>query len=174
MEEPEAPEPDTKDWTIVLTQGCRECGFDPAFDAGATGARLRATVPVWRAQLAREDVRERPEPQTWSPLEYAAHCRDVLAVMRERLDLMLAHDGATFASWDQDAAAVEERYWQQDPETVADEYAEEVAVTAEAFDAVRGEQWAHRGSRAGTDFTVETLAKYLVHDIEHHVEDVTG
>lgn len=173
MEEPEPIEPDTKDWTYVITEGCAECGFDPDLDVTTTGERLRATVPVWREQLAREDVRERPDPTTWSPLEYAAHCRDVLAVMRERLELMLAEDGATFPSWDQDAAAVDERYHLQDPLQVADEYAEEVELAADAFDAVRGAQWDRRGSRSGTNFTVATLAAYLLHDIEHHVEDVT-
>lgn len=173
MEEPEPLEPDTTDWTVVITQGCRECGFDPGYDVTTTGERLRATVPVWREQLARLDVRDRPEPRTWSPLEYGAHCRDVLTVMRERLELMLAEDGATFASWDQDAAAVDEAYHLQDPGQVAQEYAEEVGLTADAFDAVEGDRWQHRGSRAGTEFTVSTLAVYLLHDIEHHVDDVT-
>ena len=172
MDEPEPIEPDTRDWTFVLQHGCPECGFDPDLDVTTTGERLRATVPAWREQLDREDVRVRPEPTTWSPLEYAAHCRDVLAVMRERLELMLAEDGAAFASWDQDATAVEERYHRQDPAVVADEYEEEALLTAEAFDAVQGEQWQRRGSRAGTPFTVATLAVYLLHDLEHHLDDV--
>ena len=172
MDEPRAVEPDTKDWTVVIREGCRECGFDPAFDVRATGDRLRATEPAWREVLARADARERPQPATWSPLEYAAHSRDVLRVMRERLEQMLATDGATFDSWDQDAAAVSARYDLQDPARVAQEYAEQVAVTAAAFDAVEDGQWHHRGSRAGTGFTVGTLAVYLVHDIEHHLHDV--
>ncbi|GAA5160302.1 DinB family protein [Ornithinimicrobium tianjinense] len=172
MDEPEPIEPDTKDWTVVITEGCDECGFVAGYDVRTTGERLRATVPLWRERLSGEDVRERPEPSTWSPLEYGAHCRDVLTVMRGRLELMLAEDGARFASWDQDAAAVDEAYWQQDPEQVADEYAEEAALTAEAFDAVGGEQWDRRGSRAGTAFTVATLAVYLLHDLEHHLVDV--
>jgi hypothetical protein len=173
MDEPEPIEPDTKDWTYVVTEGCAECGFDPDVDVTTIGDRLRATVALWREQLARDDVRERPEPTTWSPLEYAAHCRDVLAVMRERLELMLAEDGAAFSSWDQDAAAIDERYHLQEPLQVADEYEEEVDVTAEAFDAVQGDQWQRRGSRSGTNFTVATLGVYLLHDIEHHLDDVS-
>lgn len=173
MEQPQQIEPDTKDWTVVVEQGCAECGFEPDYDVTTTGDRLRATVPPWREQLARIDVRERPEPTTWSPLEYGAHVRDVLDVMRGRLELMLAEDGASFAGWDQDEAAVRARYDLQDPGRVAQEYAEAVDATAAAFDAVAGEQWSRRGSRDGTAFTVETLAVYTLHDIEHHLADVT-
>ncbi len=173
IEQPPPIEPDTKDWTVVIRGGCTECGFDAGYDVTTTGERLRATEARWREQLARMDVRERPDPNTWSPLEYGAHSRDVLRVMRERLELMLAHDGARFEGWDQDAAAVEERYDLQDPARVAQEYAEEVGATAAALDAVEGGQWQHRGSRSGTAFTVETLAVYLLHDIEHHLDDVT-
>lgn len=173
MDEPQPIEPDTKDWTVVIREGCPECGFDPSFDVRTTGDRLRATQPAWREQLARADARDRPAPGTWSPLEYGAHSRDVLRVMRQRLELMLARDGAVFDSWDQDAAAVAERYDLQDPARVAQEYAEQADATAAAFDAVEDGQWQHRGSRAGTGFTVETLAVYLVHDIEHHLHDVS-
>lgn len=165
--------PDTKDWTVVLTDGCAQCGFDPGYDARLTPARLRATVPLWEEVLRRPDVAERPDPAMWSPLEYACHSRDVCTVMRGRLELMLAHDGVQFDGWDQDAAAVAERYDLQDPATVAQEYAREAEVTATAFDAVEGEQWDRTGSRGGTArFTVATLAAYLLHDIEHHLVDV--
>lgn len=173
MEEPARIVPDRKDWTVVIAEGCRECGFDAGYDVTATGDRLRATESVWRARLARADVRDRPDPTTWSPLEYGAHSRDVLSVMRGRLEQMLAEDGATFDSWDQDAAALTERYDLQDPARVAREYAEEVDATAAVLDAVEDGQWQRRGSRSGTAFTVATLAAYLLHDIEHHLHDVT-
>lgn len=173
MEQPRRIEPDTKDWTVVITRGCQECGFEADYDVTTTGERLRASVPAWRERLTRSDVRERPGPTTWSPLEYGAHVRDVLDVMRGRLELMLAEDGATFAGWDQDEAAVTAQYHLQDPAQVAQEYAAAVDTTAAAFDAVTADQWSRRGSREGTAFTVETLAVYTLHDIEHHLVDVT-
>lgn len=173
MDTPQPIEPDTKDWTHVVEEGCAECGFEVVEDPTETGRRLRASVPAWRERLTRPDVRVRPEPGTWSPLEYAAHSRDVLTVMRERLGLMLAHDGVTFPGWDQDAAAVTGRYQELDPLRVAEEYDAEAAVTADAFDEVQEAEWGRRGSRDGTHFTVSTLAAYLLHDIEHHLVDVS-
>lgn len=167
--------PEDKDWTGVLVAGCAECGFDPGYDVATTGERLRATIPTWQARLTAPDATTRPSPQTWSPVEYACHVRDVCELFRMRLGLMLAEDGARFANWDQDQTAVEQRYWEQDPATVARQYADQATATAAAFDAVAGGQWEHRGVRSnGAQFTVATFAAYFLHDVEHHVWDVTA
>jgi len=80
-----------------------------------------------------------------------------------------------FANWDQDATAVADRYGEQDPTVVAGELAVAVEAVAEAFSSVPP---AERGLRArrggGSIFTVESLARYFVHDLVHHVHDVRG
>lgn len=171
--EPHTIEPDTKDWTAVIVDGCAECGFEPAFDVTRTGAMVRDTIPFWAEMLARPRARARPAPTTWSPLEYGCHVRDVCRLFHERLELMLTDDDARFANWDQDAAAVADRYHEQDPATVARQYASAAAAIATAFDAVSGEQWQRRGTRSnGSAFTVGTFAVYLMHDLLHHERDV--
>ena len=171
--EPAAIEPDQKDWTAVITGGCAECGFSPGFDVTRTGAMLRATATFWEEALSRPSARERPAPTIWSPLEYGCHVRDVCRVFRTRLEQMLTEDDARFANWDQDAAAVEDRYHEQDPRTVAREYALAAESLATAFDTVSGEQWQRRGTRSnGSRFTVATFATYLMHDLLHHEGDV--
>jgi len=46
---------------------------------------------------------------------------------------------------------------------------------AVAFDAVTDDQWARPGRRSdGVSFTVETFAKYFIHDPVHHLHDVRG
>lgn len=173
--EPAAIAPDTKDWTVVIDAGCPECGFAPPSDLADVDARIRATVSFWRDVLARDGARRRPAPQTWSPLEYGCHVRDVCRVFRGRLEQMLTEDDAHFANWDQDAAAVLDRYHEQDPATVAQEYAVAAEALALAFDEVSGEQWQRRGTRSnGSRFTVETFAVYLLHDLLHHEGDVAA
>ncbi|MBM0229994.1 MULTISPECIES: DinB family protein [Micromonospora] len=173
MQQPPAITPETADWTFVITEGCAECGFSPQ-DVASTGERLRAAIPTWRAALARSDAAVRPEPTVWSPVEYACHVRDTCRIFRERLELMLREDDPVFANWDQDATAVEEDYFHQTPAVVADQLAAEAEATAAAFDAVRADQWERPGRRSnGSVFTVRTFAVYFLHDIEHHVHDVT-
>jgi hypothetical protein len=109
----------------------------------------------------------------WSTVEYAAHVRDACSVFRGRLELMLAEDDPEFANWDQDEAALAERYWEQPAEVVDRQLAEELGATAAAFDEVSGAQWERTGRRSnGSVFTVSTLATYLLHDVEHHLHDV--
>ncbi|RZU73145.1 DinB family protein [Micromonospora kangleipakensis] len=173
MQQPPAITPETADWTFVITEGCAECGFSPQ-EVTSTGERLRATIPTWRAALARDDASARPVPTVWSPVEYACHVRDTCRIFRERLELMLREDDPVFANWDQDATAVEEDYFHQAPAEVADQLAAEAEATAAAFDAVRADQWERPGRRSnGSVFTVDTFAVYFLHDIEHHVHDVT-
>jgi hypothetical protein len=136
---------------------------------------VRDSVPVWRAALAGPDAARRPDDSTWSPLEYACHVRDVCRVFDERLVLMLEQDDPRFANWDQDETAVAEAYGGQDPALVATELAAEAQAIATRFDTVSGDQWDRRGRRSdGAAFTVTTFARYFVHDLMHHVYDVTG
>ncbi|SCF22303.1 4-hydroxy-tetrahydrodipicolinate synthase [Micromonospora mirobrigensis] len=171
--EPAAVPPETADWTFVIARGCRECGFTPQ-PAEATAARLRASVPLWRARLARPDARDRPAPTVWSPVEYACHVRDTCRIFRQRLALMLREDDPTFANWDQDATALAEDYFHRNPAEVAEQLAVEAEATAAAFDAVRDDQWERPGRRDnGSLFTVRSFAVYFLHDVLHHEHDVT-
>lgn len=166
--------PDTKNWTWVLDKPCPECGFDAAATAfDDVPGLLRDSADAWQEVLAGADAVQRPDDATWSPLEYAAHVRDLCRVYRMRLNLMLETDGAGFADWDQDATAVAERYGEQDPAVVAAELTAEAEATAAAFAAVAPGQLARRGLRSdGSAFTVDSLARYFLHDALHHLWDV--
>jgi hypothetical protein len=168
--------PDTKDWTWVLERPCPECGFDAsAVRRVEVKNRVLANASAWQRVLARHGVGERPGPQTWSPLEYGCHVRDVHGVFAGRLRSMLAEDDPLFASWDQDDAAVEGRYGDQDAATVALELAGAAEDVAGVYGTVVDPQWERPGRRSnGSVFTIDTLARYHLHDIEHHLVDVAG
>jgi hypothetical protein len=163
--------PDTKDWTWVLNRPCPECGLDTStFGHDDVPAMLRANAAAWQEVLTSGTARERPDPTTWSPLEYAAHVRDVCRVYTERLHLMLTQDAPNYPNWDQDATAVEDRYGEQDPATVAKELTEAANHLADRFGEV--EEWHRTGSRSdGAHFTIDTFARYFIHDPIHHLHD---
>ena len=170
--------PDDKDWTWVLERPCPECGYEAATLARAdVGAAIRTNAGEWARLLAGDAgaVRARPRPDRWSTLEYGAHVRDVYRLFQVRLALMLGEDDPLFANWDQDETALADDYGAQDPAVVAVELVEAAALLAAAFDAVTGAQWQRPGRRSdGARFTVESFARYLVHDPVHHVWDVTA
>src|SRR4026208_2597309 len=83
-------ERDTKDWTWVLQRRCPECGFDASTVSVPEAAELvRDNAARWPAVLGRQDARERPSPDRWSPLEYGCHVRDVFRLYDHRLGRVL-------------------------------------------------------------------------------------
>lgn len=168
--------PDIKDWTWVLRRPCEQCGFDAdSFAPGEVAERIRANAAAWPEVLGRSDAAVRPSPDVWSPLEYAAHVRDVLRLFEFRVALMLDVDDPAFPSWDGDALAVSERYGEQDPARVAAELRDAAVAYARLLDAVPEDGWARPGRRGdGAAFTVASLARYSAHDPMHHLWDVRG
>ncbi|MDJ0393138.1 DinB family protein [Rhodococcus sp. G-MC3] len=166
--------PDSKNWTWVLQQTCPDCSFDAAsVDYDEIPSLLRADVESWRVILARPDASVRPNESTWSPLEYAAHVRDVHRIFLTRLGLVLSEDNPTFANWDQDATAVVEKYNSSDPAVVAEELAVAADAAADAFAGVPESRRQRAGLRSdGSRFTVDSLARYYAHDPVHHLWDV--
>jgi hypothetical protein len=174
MATPLIPEPDVKDWTWVLARPCPECGFD-----ASTGtlddlpATVHGVVAAFVARLREPGAAQRPVATTWSALEYACHVRDVCRLYTTRLQLMLTEDDPLFANWDQDATAVEDQYWAQDPASVAEELQAAAETIVRAFQAVPVADRGRTGRRSdGAVFTVDSFGRYFVHDLVHHAWDI--
>lgn len=167
--------PDDKDWTWVLERTCPECGFTAsAVDATDVAGLIRENAGAWRPLLdGHQRLADRPSDDRWSALEYACHVRDVYRLYDERLTLMRTLDAPTFPNWDQDVTAVEDRYNTQDPIVVVTDLEAAARQLADNFDAVTGDAWQRTGLRSdGAHFTVESFARYLIHDPVHHLDDV--
>ncbi len=166
--------PDVKNWTWVLERICDDCGFDSSkFDVLQTGHAIRDQAVRWAEVLESDDVAVRPKPGVWSPLEYGCHVRDVFRKFDERLELMLTHVDPQFENWDQDKTAIEDDYQSQVPIAASAELSAAAVSLATRFDSVASDQWTRRGFRSdGSVFTVETIARYLMHDPVHHLFDV--
>lgn len=167
-------EPDTKNWTWVLEQVCPDCGFDArAVDVAQMASLVRANAAAWPALITAPDARERPTDSQWSALEYGCHVRDVFLIFDERLRLMLDTDGPDFENWDQDVTAVEKRYGDQDPATVCRELIDAADRFAARWETVGADHWTRPGHRSdGSAFTVDSFARYFLHDPVHHLDDV--
>lgn len=167
-------EPDTKDWTWVLERPCPDCGFESrAVDPADVPRLIRESTAAWPVVLATPVAAERPDPRVWSPLEYACHVRDVHLLFDQRVRLMLEHDEPTFANWDQDATAVESDYGSQRPQAVGEALVAAAEQVASTYAGVGDAEWPRRGLRSNGDaFTIDTIARYHLHDVVHHAHDV--
>jgi hypothetical protein len=169
-----APEPDTKDWTWVLSRPCPECGFD----AGAVSHldvadRIRSDADDWLRRLGAADASIRRRPAVWSTLEYGCHVRDVHRIFHTRVQSMLTQTEPLFPNWDQDQTARDDDYAAQSPAVVAGELFDAAITVADTYAAVPPDAWSRRGLRSnGSEFTVASIAVYHLHDIVHHAYDV--
>ncbi|WP_040688148.1 DinB family protein [Nocardia vinacea] len=187
--------PDVKNWTWVLERSCHECGFDPeSITYAAVPDLTREYAGRLSATLTRHDATARPDDSTWSALEYAAHVRDVCRIFTYRTAVaarieavdprvpgfeaegLESEDGIpVFSNWDQDVTAIADQYDKQDPRKVAAELTDAADAVARAFGSVPAAALGSRARRSdGSVFTVESLAAYFLHDVIHHVHDVSG
>lgn len=171
------PERDTKDWTWTLERRCPECGLTVGgLDPDAVADRAEAAAVEWVQILTSNPaVDRRPQPAVWSPLEYGAHVRDVYQLADARIGLMLSEAGPTFENWDQDETAVAAEYATQDPDQVAEQLAGASAALVGRLRSLQASQLERTGRRSdGAEFSVLTFARYILHDLLHHLWDVTG
>jgi hypothetical protein len=92
-----APAPYAPDATLfsfvgypAMAEHCPQCGFSYAIDRAEIIPWLRSDARAFVERLGAFDddtARRRPQPDVWSPLEYACHVRDVLLIQRERVVL---------------------------------------------------------------------------------------
>lgn len=172
--EPRPADSDSTDWTFVITDGCRQCGYVP-HDVTETARRLADLPGRWSKALERPNATIRPQEGIWSPVEYGCHSRDLIEVLGERIELILGGDRPTFANYDGEAEVVSGRFWEADPAELAQQIASETERTISIYQRVTEGDWDRKGLRGdGKAMTIADLSRYLLHDLEHHLVDVDG
>ena len=165
---------------------CAECGFEAATVSPGNGeSTVRAVGRRFQAPLTRplpgEDLdqilRSRPDPDTWSALEYAAHVRDVIALWGSTLHLALIQDRPHLPLPEPDLAdrlATDSAYNRQDPVTVAHELsanaermAAKIATIARAPD-----QWDRIVVIGNEEMSALAIVRKVAHEGGHHLLDV--
>ena len=159
-------------------ESCEGCGFvwDDVPDADVA-TRLRAgTEMLGRLLRSTPDVASaRPTPDRWSMLEYGAHVRDVLLVLRDRFVVGVVTDNpgsrrctATSGSTWACTAARTRRRWPPSSRW-------RPALLARMLEALSPEQLeltCQYGYPGPSTRTLRWMAAQAVHEVEHHLGDV--
>lgn len=155
---------------------CAACGFDGAgYGDGMLTEAVRALGPRWRALLADAGphLRDRPAPEVWSALEYAAHTRDIIGIHVTGVEQALTVDEPFYPGFDPgmvDAIAV--AYKDADPADVGRDLDAHAARLAGLAEDATPAAWS-RGLTVGGERTdVRRLLEHALHDALHHVGDV--
>jgi hypothetical protein len=160
---------------------CEACGFvDVAVSMADAVAALRGFGRRYRAPLTRflpgEDgeavLRERPQPEVWSALEYAAHVGEVFRMYDEWVRRSLVEDDPVIDAPTPDEAVEAGRFNETDPVAVADAIAAHAETLAATFEAVPEEAWHRSHLRRGQHRSVLFTARRAVHEGNHHLLDI--
>jgi hypothetical protein len=160
---------------------CEECGFDyEGLSPADIPAAIRSFPKRYRAPLSRflpgEDgdslVRQRPAPDTWSALEYAAHVRDVFAWYDGWINQCLTEHRPALEGPGRDEAAELRRYNEDDPVAVADALGANAERLAASVEAVPEDGWDRVGLRRDEERSVLFTARRAVHEGSHHLLDI--
>jgi hypothetical protein len=175
-------EPDTRLFDFVgykmMESACPQCGFSYWVGRAEITPWLRTDAQAFLDKLATFDdraVRTRPAPETWSPLEYACHVRDMLGVQTERVLLAQREDDPVFVPMGRDERVVEDRYNEQDPHVVATQLAAAAETFASLLDGLDDAGWERTGTYNYPEpalRTVEWIAIHTTHELLHHRGDL--
>jgi catechol 2,3-dioxygenase-like lactoylglutathione lyase family enzyme len=157
-------------------QACAGCGLVAAdLPARGLGAQVRDEVhALGRVLEAADDdaVRVRPAPDSWSALEYGVHVRDLLNVFAERIVRTLAEHEPELGWWDHEAAIADGMANESFVEAVVDDLGRNASKLSESLRMVTEEDWSRAATRrVGERFTVESMARFTLHEVVHHRVD---
>ena len=154
------------------------CGFvwDDVRDADV-GSRLRAgTDMIARLLRNTPDVATtRPTAGRWSMLEYGAHVRDVLLVLRDRFVAGVVTDNPGFTPMYRDERVDRGMYGAEDPVALADELEVAAALLVRMLETLSPEQLdrtCQYGYPGPSTRTLRWMAAQAVHEVEHHRGDI--
>jgi hypothetical protein len=162
--------------SVMEHEHCDACGFDGArYDDASLLHALRILGPRWRSLLSETgpELRERPEPEVWSALEYAAHSRDITALHVFGVEQALTLDEPSFPPIDDDLVdSAAASYGSADPDAVLDALEEQAMRLAQLADDAGPDHWSRGLTIGGARSDVRRLLEHALHDSLHHLDDV--
>ena len=162
----------------ALDDACAQCGFTYAVGRAEITPWLRSDAHFFVEKLSGFDdgsIRNRPDPEVWSPLEYACHVRDVLQVQTDRILLAQKEIDPVFVPMRRDERVAEDRYNEEDPAEVVAEILTRAEALASLLDGLDNIGWLRTGLYNYPEpalRTVEWIAIHTVHELLHHRGDL--
>lgn len=161
-----------------MADHCTECGF--TYDLGraaSAGDDIRERIAA-AATLLRSggtDLRSRPGPGAWSPLEYGCHLRDVLLVQRERVLAGRRANRPECVPMGREERVEHDGYNEQDPADVARQLLDAATLFGNVLARLAAADWDRTVVYTypeARERSLRWLAVHTVHEAQHHLLDM--
>jgi hypothetical protein len=163
---------------MTAMETCDGCGFEwDAIQRNEIAGRLVAGAEGFAAVLAggRASLYQRSTPETWSVVEYAAHARDCMLNLRDRIICGVAEDNPTPKAMYAAVRIATGVYAVESATHLPNEMAVAAALLSRTVDALTPELLARPIFYPWPIPTTRTLlwvAAQALHELEHHLADV--
>ena len=118
-------------------------------------------------------LRVRPEPETWSVIEYLCHLRDVAITTTIRLHRARTEDRPALEPMLNDLRARRFRYADADPHATLAELGRIVSGASDEIARISANDWARTVTRLpGEERTMRWLVRHAAHECRHHLADI--
>jgi hypothetical protein len=158
---------------------CEECGFsyqlDEAEVAGPSIVEAADRLAAVLTGVGADELRRRPGPEVWSPLEYACHLRDVFLVQRERVITARRVERPAVQPMGRDERVDYDGYAAQDPADVTRQLGDAARLFANVLARLGGADWERTvlyGYPREAERTLRWVAVHTEHEARHHLLDV--
>ena len=116
--------------------------------------------------------RRRPDPSTWSALEYTAHVADVLDHLGTAIRRVTIEDNPWISLFDNDQRAADQDYNSLDRDEVLGWLELACTELGSVLEGVNADDWTRTGRLAAGERDALTMARNGVHEGSHHLRDV--
>ena len=116
--------------------------------------------------------RRRPDPSTWSALEYTAHVADMLDHLGPAIRRIVYEDNPSITLFDNDRRAAEKRYNELERAEVLGWLELACGELASVLETVRADDWTRTGLLDAGERDALAVARNGVHEGSHHLRDV--
>jgi hypothetical protein len=164
---------------VAVSWTCPECGleYDSISPQDAVQA-LRSFPRRYREVIGPfvdddEVLRRRPDPTTWSALEYTAHVADVFESLTPDLVKIVQQDKPHLPDpWDPDERARQRNYNDMDPREVLDWLQRAATQAADTIEGFSPDDWKRTAVFDFGERELIDMVRNLVHEGAHHLRDV--
>jgi hypothetical protein len=157
---------------------CADCDFTYDLNQAASAQNRITHLATDVADVLQRrdiDLRRRPQPDIWSPLEYGCHIRDVLIVQRERVLAARRTDGTKCAVMGREERVEFDGYNEQHPADVARQLLDAAMLLTNVLARLSDHDWdrtvVYNYPEVQTR-SLRWLAVHTVHDVQHHLRDI--